>query len=148
MPGKASLRAGEYYAFSRNAFWGIMEAHFGISRTAPYPERTAALRAHGIALWDVLQSCSRESSLDADIIRESVVPNDIAGFLRAHSGVSRIYFNGAMAESLFMTQVRWQIGDRRSRLDYRRLPSTSPANAGVTLAKKMQLWSAVTRAVD
>lgn len=148
MPGKASLRAGEYYAFSRNAFWGIIETLFGTSRAASYAERTAALRANGIALWDVLRSCKRASSLDADIARDSVVPNDIAGFLRAHPGVSRIYFNGATAESLYMAHARLQLGDRHDRIEYQRLPSTSPAHAGLSLAAKLQFWSVITQDVN
>jgi double-stranded uracil-DNA glycosylase len=143
MPGNASLRAGEYYAFGRNAFWSIIEAQFGIARTAPYPERSAALRANRIALWDVLRSCHRQSSLDADIVTGSAVSNDIAAFLREHPAVSCIYFNGAGAEALYRRHVRQGLSASGADLRYRRLPSTSPANARLNLAAKVRAWSII-----
>lgn len=141
MPGKASLRAGEYYAHERNAFWGIIEALFGIPAGAPYAQRRAGLRAQGIALWDVLQSCSRESSLDADIVAASIVPNQIAKFLREHPKVRAVYFNGAAAETLYMRYVQPDLGAAARDLGYHRLPSTSPANARLTTAAKLARWS-------
>ena len=67
MPGQASLDAGQYYAHKRNLFWPIMAELLQFDVSASYEEKTAALRAAGIALWDVLQSCKREGSLDANI---------------------------------------------------------------------------------
>ncbi len=148
MPGQASLSAGEYYAFDRNAFWNIIEVHFGVARAAPYAQRCAALCAHGIALWDVLHSCSRDSSADSDIVPDSIVANDIGGFLREHPAVTRIYFNGARAEALFTTHVRSGLGVEFSKVQYQRLPSTSPANARVDLAGKIRVWSVINNCLD
>jgi double-stranded uracil-DNA glycosylase len=145
MPGRASLRAGEYYAHQRNAFWGIIEALFGIPASAPYLQRSAGLRAQGIALWDVLQSCSRDSSLDADIVAESIVPNRLAEFLHEHPAVRAVYFNGAAAETLFMKHVHPGLGDASRELGYFRLPSTSPANARLSAAAKLERWSVLQR---
>ncbi len=141
MPGKASLRAGEYYAHQRNAFWGIMDALFGIPASAPYAQRGAGLRAQGIALWDVLQSCSRDSSLDADIVAESIVPNPLAAFLHEHPSVRSVYFNGAAAEALYKRYVQPELGGAWRDLSYIRLPSTSPANARLSAAAKLARWS-------
>jgi len=39
MPGVVSLKAGEYYAHPRNAFWQIMGELFGAGHSLPYNER-------------------------------------------------------------------------------------------------------------
>src|SRR4029450_6263182 len=84
MPGKASLRARQYYAHPQNAFWKIIAELLELDAAAPYELRLEALRARGVALWDVMKSCTRESSLDSDVIESSIVPNAFASFFRAH----------------------------------------------------------------
>jgi hypoxanthine-DNA glycosylase len=51
MPGKASLRAKQYYAHPQNAFWRIIAALYELDAAAPYEMRVEALRERGIALW-------------------------------------------------------------------------------------------------
>ena len=145
MPGKASLAAGEYYAHPRNLFWNIMGEQLGFSPGLCYEKRLAKLRSSGIALWDVLQSCVRESSLDNRIETDSEVPNDFAAFFRQHPRLTHVFFNGAKAEQCFHRHVRPLL--RAKELKYLRLPSTSPANAGIPYEKKRLAWQAVTRIV-
>ena len=42
MPGEASLKAGQYYAHPRNAFWHIMGELFGAGPSLPYQKRIAS----------------------------------------------------------------------------------------------------------
>jgi double-stranded uracil-DNA glycosylase len=145
MPGKASLRAKQYYAHPQNAFWRIITALFELAADAPYEVRVEALRENGIALWDVMKSCTRESSLDSDVVESSIVPNAFPSFLRAHPRIGTICFNGAKAEESFHRYALPGLGTRGD-LVYYRLPSTSPAHASLSFAKKLAAWRAVLRA--
>lgn len=143
MPGTASLQMQQYYAHPRNAFWPIMQALFGIDTALPYEQRCRLLNGKGIAVWDVLKSCTRPGSLDADIDAESMMPNDFAGFLAAHAGVRAICFNGTLAERTYRRRVLPYLPAPASRLPLRRLPSTSPANASYSFERKLALWRVV-----
>ncbi len=138
MPGQVSLDAGQYYAHKRNLFWPIMAELLQFDPAAAYEEKTAALRAAGIAVWDVLQSCHRVGSLDAGIRHDSLTVNDFAGFFRRHPQIRYVFFNGEKATSCFHRYVAKT--DYPDDLICQRLPSTSPANASQSLAFKLQAW--------
>lgn len=142
MPGVASLRAQQYYAHPRNAFWAIMAEFTGCAAQAPYAERLAALTGAHIALWDVLKSCVRVGSLDTAIDEASIVPNDFASFLRAHRRITHVFFNGSKAAAAFRRHVLPGLAEEFAALDYQRLPSTSPANASYAASRKLALWQA------
>jgi hypoxanthine-DNA glycosylase len=142
MPGAASLRAGQYYAHPQNQFWRIVGGILGFDPALPYDARVAAVQAAGIAVWDVLKSCIRPSSMDSAIDTSSAVPNDFATFLAEHPQIRRICFNGATAEALFMKRVRPHLAARPD-VQHMRLPSTSPANASVSLSEKRRVWQAI-----
>ena len=142
MPGVISLQKQQYYAHPRNAFWRIMGELLNFDPQSPYPQRTAALQSAHIALWDVLQSCSREGSLDTDIDKDSIVPNDFAKFLAAHRQIERIFFNGATAETIFRRHVLPELKDQ-GEWQLLRLPSTSPAHAALSMQEKTRRWRTV-----
>ncbi len=131
MPGKESLRAGEYYAHPRNAFWQIMFDLAGENFSDSYVSRKRLLLNNNIALWDVLESCERASSLDSDIRDE--VPNDISSLLNKHPLIRTIFFNGQHASKLFKKYNPEIV------LAQYTLPSTSPAHA-VPLSRKAEQW--------
>ncbi len=141
MPGKASLTAGEYYAHPRNIFWPIMGELVGAHPGLAYEGRLRMLKSSGIALWDVLHSCIRKSSLDSDIEEVSVIPNDFEFFFLRHPNITHVFFNGAKAEQCFLRYVQPSLTPHS--LQYQRLPSTSPANAGTSYGKKLDAWQAV-----
>ncbi len=141
MPGKLSLATGQYYAHPRNAFWTIMGELVGAHPGLPYTDRMNRLRGSGVALWDVLASCVRAGSLDSAIQAESAIPNDFKSFFSGHPYITRVFFNGAKAEQCFMKYVRPSL--ESAALQYLRLPSTSPANAGISYRQKLLAWQAV-----
>jgi hypoxanthine-DNA glycosylase len=141
MPGEASLAANQYYAHKRNDFWKIMGELIGASPDLSYPQRLETLKANGIALWDVLAHCEREGSLDSAITLEGV--NDFAAFLASHSAIARIYFNGRKAADSFRRFVPPDV--LRAGMTLETLPSTSPANASFSFARKLEAWRALTR---
>ena len=139
MPSEASLAAGQYYAFRHNQFWRIAGAICGFAADAPYETRKAALVRCRIALWDVLESCIRPGSLDSAIREESIRVNDFAKFLAAHPGIRRVCFNGRKAEQAWQRRVLPELPAAR-KLEYRLLPSTSPAHAGMGYLAKLEAW--------
>ena len=138
MPGIASLQAMQYYAHGQNRFWPIMGELVGAFPCLPYAQRLQRVTAAGIALWDVLATCEREGSLDSAILDSTVQSNDFRAFLATHAGIRTVLFNGAKAEDSFRRLVRPSLGDFD--LSYRRLPSTSPANASQGAAFKLAAW--------
>ena len=142
MPGKASLRAKQYYAHPQNAFWKIIGTLLELEAGAPYEVRVEALRAYGIALWDVMKSCTRESSLDSDVVESSIVPNAFPSFLRSHPRIHTVCFNGTKAEESFQRHALPKLGALGD-LAYYRLPSTSPAHASLSFAEKLAAWRTV-----
>jgi len=138
MPGMESLKAQQYYAHPRNAFWSIMGRHFNFSVDLSYTQRCQALTARRLLIWDVLQACVRPGSLDAAIQADSEVTNDFAKILQAHP-IRSILFNGAKAEKSFLRHVLPTL--KTAPIELRRLPSTSPAYAAMSLAAKQSVWS-------
>jgi hypoxanthine-DNA glycosylase len=141
MPGRVSLAAAQYYAHQRNTFWPIMGQLLDFDPALPYAQRVAALEKAGIAVWDVLASCVRPGSLDANIAPESIRINDFARFFAEHPDIRRVFFNGSMAESCFRKHVEKTLD--RSPFTCQRLPSSSPAHAALSLAGKQEAWRVV-----
>jgi double-stranded uracil-DNA glycosylase len=142
MPGAASLAAGQYYAHRQNQFWLIMEAICGAGGALPYALRLERLAEGRIAIWDVLQSCVRSGSLDSAIEASSAEPNDIPALLRSHGNISRICCNGARAHLELLRHFGPVLQHDFPRLAILKLPSTSPAYAGMRLAQKLSAWTA------
>ena len=140
MPGKASLAAGQYYAHPQNLFWRILGEITGAAPSLPYAARARALKSRGIALWDVLESCAREGSLDSAIDDATIRANDFASFYGAHPRIAHVFFNGAKAEACYRKHVLPLLAEAAAPPNCHRLPSTSPANASMSRAHRLQVW--------
>jgi len=144
MPGEVSLKAGQYYAHPRNAFWPIMGQLFGAGPSLLYQERVAILQSVGVALWDSLQACQRPGSLDASITEE--VANDFLALFVKYPNITHVFFNGRNAEKAFRRHVLPALLEDRH--VFERLPSTSPAHAAMRLETKVQAWSVVKKVLS
>lgn len=140
VPGARSLKESEYYAHPRNAFWPVMGLILGFDPKSDYQTRVCELNAAGYALWDVLLSCHRPGSLDSNIQTESMLMNDFQALFLHHPTITRVFFNGGTAEKLFKQHVWPDLKGTQPDLIMQGLPSTSPANAAMTLAEKTQIW--------
>lgn len=140
IPGQRSLDAGQYYAHPRNAFWAIAAALAGFDPALPYPARCEALVGAGFALWDVLAACHRPGSLDASIVGASARANDLRSLLADHPSIELIGFNGGQAEASFRRLVLPGLPEAMRGIPRVRLPSTSPAHAGLRFEDKLAAW--------
>ncbi|HSM11245.1 MAG TPA: DNA-deoxyinosine glycosylase [Lysobacter sp.] len=142
MPGAASLAAGQYYAHRQNRFWPLMGTLIDAGPELAYGQRCRRLVAAGIALWDVLASCEREGSLDSAIRDDTAQANDFVALFARHPTIAMVLFNGSKAEASFGRFVLAGLVESgaAAKLEYRRLPSTSPANASQSSEYKLTAW--------
>ena len=134
-PGRASLRAQRYYAHPQNQFWKILGTLWGLPlHDMNYTEKTDALRAHGLGVWDVYATCEREGSLDSAIKNAQL--NDLNGLKTRCPRLQGFAHNGG--ESFKHARHTRALG-----LPVYRLPSTSPANASWSFERKLAAWREV-----
>ncbi len=135
-PGARSLETQQYYAHPQNQFWKILQAIWpasahGISASS-YENRSNWLLGRGLGVWDVYASCQREGSLDSAI--HGAVVNNIAALQLPQ--LAAIAHNGA--ESFKHARHTQTLG-----VPVYKLPSTSPANASWSFARKLAAWREV-----
>ena len=134
-PGAASLAAQQYYSHPRNQFWLLLGTIWGLDlRAMPYPQRLAQLQQRGLGLWDVYKRCRRAGSLDSAIHDAEL--NDLASLRQLAPALVAVAHNGG--ESARAMHHIKALG-----LPVQRLPSSSPANASWSLARKLEAWRAV-----
>jgi hypoxanthine-DNA glycosylase len=133
-PGEASLAASQYYAHPRNHFWPILGAILGADlASAPYRERLACLRGHGVGLWDTIVACERRGSMDGAI--RNAERGDVARVRRIARRLELVCFNGRTAAR---AEPVWRAAGYATLV----LPSTSPAYTR-PVADKLVAWRAI-----
>ena len=136
MPGAKSIEEQQYYANPRNQFWQIIYSLFSTPIDHDYNDRILFLRNKGIALWDVISTCTRVGSLDPKIENESV--NDFSKLFEDYPNIKLVAFNGTKAFEVYKRRVSFD----QTSIDYRLLPSTSPANTRKFEAKQKE-WEKI-----
>ena len=143
MPSEESLRAQQYYAHPRNAFWPIMMELLGGSSDLDYEDRARLLVDNRIALWDTLKSCVRVGSLDSAIVDTSIETNDFNTFFRHHNKIRHIFFNGQKSRQVYSRLVLPRLSNDFQSIESSVLPSTSPAMANLNREKKTEAWRTI-----
>jgi len=134
MPGVESLRLQQYYANARNQFWKILYELFDTQASQDYSERVSFVKSKQIAVWDVIENCYREGSLDSKIREEKV--NDFSGLFKAFPDIRTVLFNGGKA---FETYKKWVGFGTIPNLSFHKLTSSSPANTK-KYEEKLKEW--------
>ena len=139
MPGVRSLTEQQYYAHPLNRFWKIMGRACNSDNilSLSYQDKLQVLLDSKIALWDVIQSCNRDGSLDSNIQNEK--PNNILKLLKQFPNIKVICLNGNKAYSAF----KKYFPELLKQYKCCKLPSTSPANARYGFEDLFQEWSRV-----
>ena len=131
-PSPISREKGEYYGNPQNQFWKILFGAFHLPFENPsYNEKRNALFQNGIALWDVITSCESDNALDTSI-RDPVYNMELPSFIAANQ-IPAVLFNGGNAYKFYKRGI--------GKIEGKILPSTSPANARLSYAGKLQLWA-------
>lgn len=132
LPSVKSREENFYYGHPRNRFWKLLALLFGAAEPRSVGEKKRLLLENGVALWDVVRACDIRRSADGSI--RNAVPNDIRPILEG-ADIRLICANGAKAKELYDRLLLPLTGREAIRL-----PSTSPANAAVSLEKLAEAW--------
>ena len=136
VPGVKSLEMSQYYAHPQNHFWKIIFSLLNETFSTNYRVRMAVLEKHGIALWDVIDSCERVGSLDSKIRNEEA--NDILQLLKNHPNIKAIYCNGQKSYKNIQKILK-----NETSIPIVALPSTSPAYASLNFQQKLEQWKVI-----
>ncbi len=120
-PSVKSREQSFFYGHPQNRFWRVIAAVFDADVPASIPEKKKLILDNGLALWDVIASCTVCGSSDASI--RDVRANDL-GIILNHSQIGRICCNGRKSFELYEKLILPKTGRKAVCL-----PSTSPANA-------------------
>jgi len=133
-PWDVSIKEWKYYANPRNQFWKIISGLINEDLTdKDYNTKIQLLLKSGIWLYDVMEYCEREWSLDKDI--ENYKLNDIEGLLSQYPSVKTIWINGAKAYDTFV-EANFDL----SWVKVVKLPSSSSMNTKYDVNWKIKEW--------
>jgi len=118
-PSVKSRAEGFYYGNKQNRFWKTIAKAVGKPVPDTIPDKISILLTHNIALWDIVESCEIEGSMDSHIKNPKFA--DILKIVNQTS-IKTIICNGKTSFSLLVTHIPSLASITIC------LPSTSPAN--------------------
>lgn len=131
-PSVKSREGNFFYHHPQNRFWKVIAYLCKEEVPMTIEQKKQMLLKHGVAVWDVIHSCSIEGSSDQSI--NNVVVNDIQPLL-IKSNITHIFTNGNLAFKLYHKHV-----EPITNIKAISLPSTSPANAQYSLERLQKDW--------
>lgn len=138
-PSVKTRVVGFYYAHPQNRFYKVLSNIFFEQLPTSIEEKKELLIKHHIALYDVIYSCDISNSDDSSI--RNVTPINIKELLDKFPNINRIIVNGNKAKELFNRYLLKDIDTHR--IDVKFAPSTSSANAKMSLDDLVGIYSKV-----
>lgn len=135
MPSPKSRETGFYYNHPQNRFWKVMASLFNSAVPQTNEEKRQLMLTNKIALWDVLAECTIEGASDASIAE--CVPNNIAS-ITSKTPIQAVFCTGAKATELYNKYCFEQ-----TKMSCIKLPSTSPANAALSLEQLIEQYKQI-----
>ena len=122
IPSPRSRELGFYYMHPQNRFWKMLCAVLGEEIPPGIEGRRDLCLRHGIALWDVLESCEISGAEDSSI--RNAVPNKLR-LITDNCDIRAVFTTGKKAHALYARHFADLMTDIC-------LPSTSPANRTIS----------------
>lgn len=141
MPSPASRAARFYYGHPQNRFWRVLAALWDEPTPTSNDERTSFALRHHLALWDVLASCDIIGAADASI--RNARANDLSRVID-HAPISAVFTTGSKAAELYKRHCAASF----LQIKHVALPSTSAANARMSLADLTRAYASLRKAAD
>lgn len=133
IPSPRSRELGFYYMHPQNRFWRMLCAVLNEKLPSDIEGRKLLCLVHGIALWDVLESCDISGAEDSSI--KNAVPNDLR-LMIDNCPIRAVFTTGKKAHSLYGKYFADLMPDVC-------LPSTSPANRTISEEKMLEEYKQI-----
>lgn len=98
LPSPKSREINMYYGNPQNRFWRVLAAVYGANLPETNDDKRSFVLSRGIALWDVIKSCTIAGASDASI--KNAVPNDFDEVFSA-CDIKAVFTVGKTAHALF-----------------------------------------------
>ena len=141
LPSVKSREDGFFYAHPQNRFFKILAMVFHEEEPKTIDDRKAFLLRNKIALYDVIFACDIYGSSDATI--ENVEPINLKDLLKQYPNIKKIFTTGKKAKELYDKYLLPQ-----TRMEAISLPSSSAANASMSLEKLVEAYKVISVNLD
>lgn len=136
LPSIESRKARFYYANKTNRFFKALAGVLKEKEPISLSERKAFLAEHGIALYDVIESCDIIASKDSSIKNVKIAR---IGDLIKGTQIKKVFVTGKKAYELYLRYIN---------TDCIYLPSPSAANASFSLNKLIECYKVLLPYLD